>query len=163
MVDLDEAAIRILNGRHIATLATMRDDGLIHLTAVWYLYEDGELFVTTSSRSRQFRNIEARPTASLMIDTRTPGFEYGLTASGAADPIRGDAAQELSRRIHERYLTERALGDPEIGGSFAAYDDVVIRLSPGSWISWDMGQLNRQFFGGKLGTESGYLFPLDGP
>lgn len=161
MSGLDEFALRILSGRHIATLATQRHDGLIHLTAVWYLYEDGHLFVTTSSNSRQFKNVEARPTASLMIDTRRPGFECGLTALGTADPIRGDEAQKLSRQIHERYLTEKALSNPEISNFFASYDDVVIRLSPRSWVSWDMGQPNIQFFGGKLSTESGYLFALD--
>ena len=93
MSDLDEFALGILSGRHIATLATQRRDGLIHLTAVWYMYKDGNLFVTTSSNSRQFKNIEARPIASLMIDTRKPGFEYGLTASGTANSIRGDEAQ----------------------------------------------------------------------
>jgi len=125
------------------------------------MYKDGELFVTTSSNSRQFRNIEYRPTASLMVDTRIPGFEYGLTASGTADSIRGDEARQLSRRIHERYLTEKALNDPEIRDAFASYDDVVIRLSPRSWVSWDMGQHNTQSFGGRLSIESGYLFPLD--
>jgi len=158
--DLDEFALGILSGRHIAALATQRHDGLIHLTAMWYMYKDGNLFVTTNSKSRHFQNIDSRPSASLMIDTRKPGFEYGLTALGAANSIRGDDAQKLSRQIHERYLTEKALSDPETSALFASHDDVVIRLSPSSWVSWDMGQLNIQFFGGKLSTESGYLYPL---
>jgi hypothetical protein len=29
-----------LNGRHYATLATLNEDGSIHLTPVWYLFED---------------------------------------------------------------------------------------------------------------------------
>jgi PPOX class probable F420-dependent enzyme len=161
MSDLDAAALQILNGRHVATLATQSDDGLIHLTAVWYMYKDGNLFVTMNSKSRKFRNIEARPTASLLVDTRKPGFEYGLAASGTAYAIRGDEAQKLSREIHERYLTGKALSDPQIEGFFSSYDDVVIRLEPRSWVSWDMGQPNVQFFGGKLSTETGYLFPLD--
>ena len=161
MAELDEAGARLLSGRHVAALGTQRPDGLIHLTAVWYLYRDGLLYVATSSSSRQFRNIEARPTASLMVDTRVPGFERGLAASGTADAIRGSQAQELSREIHERYITPRALSDPLVGASFASHDDVVIRLSPRSWASWDMGQLNAQFFEGKLSTESGYMFPLD--
>jgi len=127
MSNLDEFALGILSGRHIATLATQGNHGLIHLTAVWYMYKDCNLFVPTNANSRKFRNIEARPTASLMIDTRKPGFEYGLTASGPASSIRGDEAQKLSRQIHERYLTEKALSDPEIGALFASYDDVVIR------------------------------------
>lgn len=161
MSALDEVALGMLAGRHIATLATQRHDGLIHLTAMWYMYKDGSLFLTTNSNSRSFRNIASRPVASLMIDTRKPGFEYGLTAAGTASPIRGAEAQELSSQIHERYLTQKALSDPKISGFFTSYDDVVICLSPQSWASWDMGQPNVQFFGGILSTESGYLFALD--
>ena len=58
MAELDEAQIRLLEGRHIAALATIRSDGLIHLTAVWYLYEDGLLYVATGSHTRQVRNVE---------------------------------------------------------------------------------------------------------
>ena len=161
MRTLDEAAVTFLGGRRVAALATVNADGRIHQTAVWYLFKDGLLFVTTSSRSRQFRNVEARPTASLMIDTRVPGFEYGLAASGDATGIRGDEAHQLSRQIHERYLTPRALRDPMVGPSFASDDDVVIRLSPRSWVSWDMGRLNAEVFDQKLGTSSGYMFALD--
>ncbi|MEO6458773.1 MAG: pyridoxamine 5'-phosphate oxidase family protein [Chloroflexia bacterium] len=161
MTDLDDVALRILNGRHIATLATQNGNGLIHLTAVWYMYKDGNLFVTTNSKSRKFRNIERSSTASMMIDTRKPGFEYGLTASGTTCAIKGDKARLMSCQIHERYLTEKALSDPQISGFFAAYDDVVIRLSPQSWVSWDMGQPNMQCFDGKLSTETGYLYPFE--
>ena len=43
----------ILSGRHIASLGTESEDGSIHLTAVWFLYEGGCLYVATSSRSRK--------------------------------------------------------------------------------------------------------------
>jgi PPOX class probable F420-dependent enzyme len=161
MAELDDARVRLLDGRHIAALATIRPDGLIHLTALWYLYEDGLLYVATGSGTRQVRNIEARPTASLMVDTRVPGFERGVTASGTADLIRGGEAQPLRRRIQARYLTERALGDARVGGSFDAGDDVVIRLTPRTWVWWDMGELNDRYFEGRLSTDTGYMHPLD--
>ena len=34
----------LLRGRYVATLGTENADGTIHLTAVWYLFEDGCLF-----------------------------------------------------------------------------------------------------------------------
>jgi general stress protein 26 len=159
MSELDDVALEILNGRHVAALATQSHDRLIHLSAVWYLYKDGIIYVATNSKSRKFRNIESYPSASLMVDTRKPGFEYGLTASGSASAIRGDEAQALCAEIYERYLTEKALSDPIISAFFASYDDVVIRLSPQSWVSWDMGRANTHFLQGKLGTETGYLYP----
>jgi hypothetical protein len=51
----------LLRGRYIATLGTENPDGSIHLTAVWYLFESGCLFVGTSSKSRKCRNVAARP------------------------------------------------------------------------------------------------------
>ena len=30
----------LITDRHIATLATMRPDGSIHLAAIWFLYKD---------------------------------------------------------------------------------------------------------------------------
>jgi PPOX class probable F420-dependent enzyme len=158
MAELDDVALKILSGRRVAALATQNLDGSIHLTAVWYLYKDGNIYVATGSNSRKLRNIESHPFASVMIDTRKPGFEYGLTASGPATAIRGDEAKALCKAIHEKYMTEKARGDPEMS-IFFTYDDVVIRLSPQSWTSWDMGQVNNQFLQGKLGTETGYLYP----
>jgi hypothetical protein len=38
----------ILSGRRIASLGTESDDGSVHLTAVWYVFEGGCLYVATS-------------------------------------------------------------------------------------------------------------------
>jgi hypothetical protein len=44
---------------------------------------------------------------------------------------------------------------------FASFDDVTIKLTPVSWISWDMQALDAQAFGGLLGKTPGYMLPLD--
>ena len=51
---LDAKLQELLQGRHIATLATEDADGSMHLTAVWYLFEDGALFVATSAKTRKY-------------------------------------------------------------------------------------------------------------
>ena len=79
---LDPALQELLRGRYIATFGTENSDGSIHLTAVWYLFESGSLYVATSSKSRKARNVAARPRASLMVDVRRPGAERGVTAAG---------------------------------------------------------------------------------
>ncbi len=152
---------KLLAGRHIAALATHNDDGSIQLTAVWYLYEDGRLYVATSSQLRKARNIAARPQASLMVDTRHGGADRGVTAIGHAELLTGDAAHTLALRVHRRYLSEGALADPQVGSVFAAFDDVVIRLTPARWLWWNTGDVDAQYFGGKLTATPGYLLPLD--
>ena len=158
---LDATLQEFLRGRHIATLGTENADGTIHLTAVWYLFESGCLFVATSSRSRKARNLAARPKASLMVDLRKPGTERGVTAAGRVDVISGEQSREINLRIHSRYLSAGALSDPHVGPAFASFDDVTIRLTPVSWTTWDMAVLDAQALGGRLGATPGYLLPLD--
>jgi PPOX class probable F420-dependent enzyme len=158
---LDPANQEFLRGRHIATIATENADGTIHLTAVWYLFEDGHLFVATSSKTRKGRNVAARPKASLMVDSRTPGRERGVTAAATVKLISGRESQEINHRIHTRYLSAAALSDPHVGPVFASFDDVTIQLTPASWITWDMAVLDAQALGGRLGKTPGYMLPLD--
>ena len=152
---------QLLLGRHIASLGTQNADGSIHLTAIWYLFEGGGLYVATSSRTQKARNVAARPKASLMVDVRKPGKERGVTAACKAEIISGNQSQELNRRIHGRYLSAAAISDPHVGPVFAAFDDVTLRLTPISWITWDMAVLDAQALGGRLGGTPGYLLPLD--
>ena len=146
--------------RHIATLATENADGSIHLTAVWYLFEDGALFVATSTKTRKFRNVAARPKASLMVDVRRAGADRGVSAAGVVETISGARSAEINRRVHGRYLSAAALADPGVGAVFAAFDDVTLRIAPASWFSWDMAALDAQVFGGKLANTPGYVLPL---
>jgi nitroimidazol reductase NimA-like FMN-containing flavoprotein (pyridoxamine 5'-phosphate oxidase superfamily) len=158
---LDPAFEELLRGRFIATLGTENADGSIHLTAVWYLFEDGHFFIATSSKSRKARNIAARAKASLMVDVRRPGAERGLNGAGKAELISGEQSGEINRRIHSRYMSAAAMTDPRVGPVFASFDDVTIRITPGAWSSWDMTVLDAQALGGRLGGTPGYLLPLE--
>jgi pyridoxamine 5'-phosphate oxidase-like protein len=150
----------ILRGRYIASLGTESEDGSVHLTAVWYLFEDGCLFVATSSRSRKARNVVSRPKATLMVDIRTPASERGLVAVCATEVISGESSKQINARIHRRYMSEAAMADPRAGGTMAAMDDITLKLTPTGWYTWDMRVLDDALFGGTMKT-SGYLLPLD--
>jgi PPOX class probable F420-dependent enzyme len=140
----------LLRGRYVATLGSGNADGTIHLTAVWCLFDDGCLFIATSSETRKARNVAARPKASLMVDARKPGTERGVTAEGRVELISGEVSQEINRRLHSRYLSAAAMSDPHVGPVFESFDDVTIRLTPVSWITWDMAVLDAQALGGRL-------------
>jgi PPOX class probable F420-dependent enzyme len=151
----------LLNGRHIATLATQRADGSIHLAAIWYLYQDGLLYFPTGSTSQKARNVARTPTASAMIDTRVPGQEQGVSVAGSATIIAGEQGRALVAQAQQRYLTAQALADPKVGPAYASFDDVVIALTPERWTTWNIAQMNAEQFDGILGVDSGYLYPYD--
>lgn len=159
-LDADRRAA-LLAGRYVAALATENDDGSIHMTAVWFLFDSGEFFVATSSRSRKAANLAARPRASIMVDVRRAGDEKGATAVCRAEILSGEKSREMNERIHHRYMSEEALADPRVGPVMARMDDVTVRLTPESWIGWDMRELDEAVFAGHLIGTPGYLHPLD--
>lgn len=152
---------QLLTGRFIASLGTHNPDGSIHLTAIWYLFEDGCFYISTSSRSRKGRNLFARPKASLMVDIRkAPGAEKGVVAMGTTEVLTGEASKKMNARIHARYMSPAAAADPRLGGALAALDDITIKLVPTSWYGWDMAAFDDAFFSGLM-KQPGNLLPLD--
>ena len=161
MASLSDALVQeLLCGRYIGSLGTQNGDGTIHLTSVWYLFGDGCLFVATSSRTRKLRNVQARPTASLMVDSRDPLASRGVTCAGPVEILAGSAAQQMNLRIHRRYMSEAALNDSRVAPVFAGFDDVTIKIAPTALFTWDMRELDRAVMGGAMAT-AGYLLPLD--
>jgi PPOX class probable F420-dependent enzyme len=153
MPALSDSMREILEARHYATLATHNEDGSIHLTPVWYLFENLRFYVGSPSSSRKARNAAARPHATIMVDIRQPGGERWVYASGRVETLIGDDSREANSKILQRYLTEEAIKDSRIGPAFAAADDITLCLVPETWRSWSAKDTDEQFFGGILTSD----------
>jgi len=145
-----------LQGRRIACLATEEPDGSAYLTAVWFLYEDGAVYVGTSGSSRKARNAAARPRAAVMIDSRGPGPQRGVAASGPVTVLSGAEARVMNDRILRRYLSAAGVAAPDVGEKIAASDDVTIRIEVGKWRTWSTSE----DFDGRL-EAPGLALPLE--
>lgn len=161
MSDLTDEQRELLAERRYAVLATHDADGAVHLTPVWFLFDEDRFFVEANSGNRKIKNLRRQPTASITVDVRQPGLDRWVFASGTADVLEGDEAAAINARIQRRYLTQEAIADPRIGPAFEAADDVTIRLTPVKWRSWSARDVDEQFFGGILGqTPERWFLPL---
>jgi PPOX class probable F420-dependent enzyme len=162
MASLQDALVQqLLKGRYIASLATQRPDGSLHMVAVWYWFDGTHIFIATASRSRKARNLTANARAALMIDSRDPAASCGVTISGTVETLSGEASRQPNARVHEKYMSGAALADPKVGPVFAVWDDLTLRLTPASVITWDMRVADQQAFGGAFAANPGYLLPLE--
>jgi PPOX class probable F420-dependent enzyme len=152
VTDLTDELREFLSERRYAVLATHDPGGGIHLTPIWFLFEDDRFLFESFSGSRKVANLRRDPSASVVVDAREPGRERWVSASGAVELISGDDAQATNRRIRQRYLTTEALADERIEPVFAMADDVTVRLTPTAWRAWNSRDLDTQYFGGILGA-----------
>ena len=124
-----------LGERRCAVLATRdRDDG-VHLTPIWFLFENDSFYFESSAKSRKVENVVHNSSGSVVVDSRTPGRERWVSALGLVEILHGDEAQAINARIRRRYLAPEALDGP-IGAALAAADDVTLKLAPKAWRSW---------------------------
>jgi PPOX class probable F420-dependent enzyme len=133
--ELTDELRSFLGERRYAVLATRNPDGGIHLTPIWFLFEDDCFYFASSSRSRKVKNLERNTLASVVVDGREPGRERWVSASGPVSIVRDAQVGTINARIRRRYLAPEAL-DGEIGAALAASDDITLRLAPTAWQSW---------------------------
>ncbi|MDZ4278233.1 MAG: PPOX class F420-dependent oxidoreductase [Dehalococcoidia bacterium] len=121
-----------LSEPNVAVLATIDAKGRAHAVPIWYLYEDGELIMSTGRGSQKHRNIEAHPAVTLVIDRRTLPY-YAVMARGRAE-IGPPLSDDQRRRMAERYLGE------ELARAYLARrrdgESVSIRLRPSRMIEY---------------------------
>jgi hypothetical protein len=123
---------------------------------MWYAAQEGVVLLATSSRSRKVRNIEIDPRATLVLHDSRPGYEVcGASIVGTVDVVRPPRARQLIDRVHGRYVAVEAADDPT-AQSFLESDDVALRLTPVSAVTWD----HRASEGSRILREHGWARSL---
>lgn len=153
-----ESLSHLLEERRIATLTTFAQDGMPHVTAVWFLWQDGALYIATSRHTGKGRNLTRDQRMALCIESRQDGLESGLSASGHAELLTGDMAAHLARQINGKYLTPKAMEHPVVGPAFVGMSDLIVKLVPEKWISWDMEEVGAELFTPDMDA-SEYFYP----
>lgn len=147
-----------LQGKHIARVATIRPDGSVHMSPLWYHWDGKNVYLWLGSgeRPRQhIRNLERNPNITVLIDRdirpETGSLEPGAQAvliRGRAILIRDGKTQvEVGRKIltrlfgpsGENYLNG-ALGDGKQG-----FNRVVVKVEPTKVIAWDFRKMPKEW------------------
>ena len=150
---------KLLSMTLIANLATTDDDGGIHLLPMWFLRIGSNICIPTSHHTHKYRNLLARPRASVMIDISKAGLNLkGVLIRGRVALVRGEKAQQINRSIHLKYVTSDALNDPNIASYLSKGDDVTVNVHMDRLVSWNLSDSKA---GRALGV-GGWFRPLDG-
>ncbi|MEX2238334.1 MAG: TIGR03618 family F420-dependent PPOX class oxidoreductase [Dehalococcoidia bacterium] len=112
---------------NIAVLATIDRRGKPHAAPIWYLYEDGEIIMSTGRNSIKHRNIGSYPDVTFVVDRREIPY-YAVMVHGMARIIPKPLDAERRLRMATRYLGED-LAKRYIE-SRPDEDSVTIRLRP---------------------------------
>ena len=122
----------LLDERLLAILATLREDGSVLLSPVWYEWRDGGFNMWVEKSNLKARHLRRDPRATIVVAESTPPLR-GVELRGTVR-FDGEDVSETATRIVSRYEDPlEAAGDVEA----LRGQDVILRLEPGHLRVWD--------------------------
>jgi PPOX class probable F420-dependent enzyme len=95
----------------LCRIATLRPDGAPHVTPIWFIHEDGAIFLTPRAESAWLGHLRSDPRVALTIDDQLSPYRK-VTVEGRAEfehELGEDEAwRDLYRRIAKRYVPPEA-------------------------------------------------------
>lgn len=87
-----------------AVVGTNRTDGAPQLSPVWYIYENGCLYISIGAETAKHRNLQRDPHISICVDGCHPDAR-AVMIYGTAELIEGDdpLRQEMRWRVIRHY------------------------------------------------------------
>ena len=130
---------KILSMTLIANLATLGEDDTIHIVPMWFMRFGNDIFIPTSRLTRKYKNLKARPYASVMIDISREGLDLkGVLIRGPVELVEGEEARKINHQIHLKYVTEEGLNDPSVSSYLSKGDDVTVRIHMEHIVNWNL-------------------------
>ena len=97
MFKLTEQQVRILNGKHFATVATVMPDGSPEATVVWIETDGTYIYFNTAFPRLKARNLERDPRVAITVfDCKQP-YDEVLAIRGRVELIREGADEHIDK------------------------------------------------------------------
>jgi nitroimidazol reductase NimA-like FMN-containing flavoprotein (pyridoxamine 5'-phosphate oxidase superfamily) len=134
---------KILSMTLIANLATPGEGNTIHIVPMWFICLGNDICIPTSRHTHKYRNLKARPYASVMIDISREGLDLkGVLIRGPVELVQGEEARNINHQIHLKYVTEEGLNDPSVASYLSKGDDVTVRINMEHIVNWNLADSN---------------------
>jgi len=123
------------NGR-IVRVSSVGPDGTPHIIPIWYVYENGRLYLSTGPQSIKVRNLRANNKVAFCVDVGEAFYDLKAVVGKGTAKILTDKKfnDEIGKKILLKYLGD--LNSPA-AKQLASLEHVVIEITPTTETSWD--------------------------
>jgi nitroimidazol reductase NimA-like FMN-containing flavoprotein (pyridoxamine 5'-phosphate oxidase superfamily) len=124
----------------IARIATVSPDRLHpHVVPVWFLWEDETLWISSYRTTKKFRDLNANPNCSIVIDEAEGGLDYWAVVMEGKVELIDHPVEEVRKtltRIYARYLGLEGVLAPDPQEWINDPNNLLIKLHPEKIITW---------------------------
>ena len=104
-MNITKEAIKILEGKNFASLATINSDGSPQVSVEWIDYKDNHILINTAKNRIKTNNMERDPRVSISVtDAQNP--YYQITFKGIVKNISESNADDHIHSLAKKYLNQ---------------------------------------------------------
>jgi PPOX class probable F420-dependent enzyme len=89
---LSKQVLEFLDGKHFGKLGTVMKDGSPHVTPIWYMVEEGKLFINTTTSRVKYFNIKRDSRVCFLVDD---GYPYVIVFGWARIATERDGKKDI--------------------------------------------------------------------
>ena len=113
----------------VASLATVRANNTPQLTPMWFIYEDGVMYMSTRTYAAKVRYIRANPDVAVVVETMdAPLKNKVVTLEGKAE-VQGSGVKPIVEKIYRKYMGEEGMQTPAAQRNINT-PRMIIRITP---------------------------------
>lgn len=140
MNNLDPQQVEaFLSEPNLARLATISKNGHPHVVPVWFLWEDGAVWISAYRSTRKAKHLLMDKRCALVVDVKKA--EHGVTGvlfEGEVEIFETSQPDIRGRieRIYLKYLGQEGIKDKDPQDWLASPENMLIKLTPKLTASW---------------------------
>jgi PPOX class probable F420-dependent enzyme len=124
---------------NLARFATISRNGYPHVVPVWFLWEDGAVWISAYRSTRKAKHLLTDRRCALVVDVKKA--EHGVTGvlfEGEAELFEADQPKVRQRieQIYLKYLGPEGILDKDPQDWLASPENMLIKLTPKHTASW---------------------------
>jgi PPOX class probable F420-dependent enzyme len=113
----------------IARIATVRANGSPQLAPMWFLYEDGVMYMSTRTYAAKVKHIQKNPRVAVVVDEMVaPMKNKVLTIEGTAEVLT-TGVKETTTKIYHKYVGVEGSTSPQAQQSINT-PRVILKITP---------------------------------
>ncbi|GAB4492710.1 MAG: PPOX class F420-dependent oxidoreductase [Anaerolineales bacterium] len=138
-IGISPAAQNFLSRPLLGRLATVSPEGQPHVVPVWFLYEDGFVWVSAFQSTRKVIDLERNPQCAIVIDIEQGQETLSAVAlEGRAELIRTPflEVRQRAQRIYAKYLGPEGVLAPDPQSWLDSPENLLIKITPTRVKTW---------------------------
>jgi PPOX class probable F420-dependent enzyme len=113
----------------IARIATVRANGSPQIVPMWFLYEDGVMYMSTRTYAAKVKHLQTNPRAAVVVDEMVAPMKNKVVTIEGTVEVLTTGVKETTTKIYHKYVGVEGSTSPQAQQSINT-PRVILKITP---------------------------------